>query len=134
VKKVSSVVWLLFIPPFLFLFVNYVTSGNFSGHWSWNEFLWLFAASVTGLVYSTMLRILGQIRLTDSHDIKIHNEQIRLLSGTTNAIALGIIGFLLLDAIKDQKLGLTVFAVLFMTGIYIHYIAHKILSFMLSDK
>lgn len=81
-----------------------------------------------------MLRFLGQIKLKDTHDIKIHNEQIRLLSGTTNAIALGIIGFLLLDAIKDQKLDLSVFAVLFVTGVYIHHTAQKILSFMLSDK
>ena len=133
-KKVSSVVWLLFIPPFLFLAVNYTTLGDFGGHWSWKKMLWIFAGSVTGLVYSSMLRILGQIKVTDTLEIKIHNDQIRLLSNTTNTIALGVMGFLLLDALKDQKLDINIFAGLFIMGVYVHYIAQKILSFMLSDK
>lgn len=129
------VLLLLFIPAFL-VFASIVDDylprewlgGNpQSGAWG-------LAGAVAGSVYLTMMRKIKSLRFTDPLEIKIYNEQIKLLAATTNAIAIGLLAVALIEPLKGNLDVSLMTAIWIVLAVIAHSFAQKLLSFMQNDR
>ncbi len=118
---INKIIWLFYLPPIAIILVNVAGDRNLFEHGGTIEaFGQSFIAAFTAGIYSFALKILQNVHLSDSAKIKTHNEQLKLLSNTTNAIALGVFAFALIDTIRDHRLSVFNSAVcLFLVSLFI---------------
>ena len=67
-------------------------------------------------------------------EVAVHNERVKLFSGFTNAIGLGLIGFAVLRPLTESGTDMTGLTVLWgMAGLFLHAISHYILSMLRTE-
>ncbi|MBZ0260033.1 MAG: hypothetical protein K8F90_05490 [Hyphomicrobiales bacterium] len=92
--------------------------------------IWGLAAVVTLVVYRTIIQKMQNAHLSNSLAIRVHNEQVKLLAVTTNAVAIGLLVLALIEPIKGNlQVSLTT-AFWLVMAVLVHSVAQKILSFI----
>jgi hypothetical protein len=129
------VLLLLFVPAFLVfapIADDYLPREWFGGNPQSGA--WGLAGAVTGSVYLIMMRKIKSLRFTEPLEIKVYNEQIKLLAATTNAIAIGLLAVALIEPIKGNLEIYPMTAIWLVLAVIAHSFAQKLLSFMQNDR
>lgn len=96
--------------------------------------IWGLAAAVTLGVYRTIMQKMQSAHFGSLLAIKIHNEQVKLLATTTNAVAIGLLVIALIEPIKGNLHVSLTTAFWLVMAILVHSFAQKILSFIQDEK
>jgi len=87
--------------------------------------IWGLAAVVTLVVYRTIIQKMQNAHLSNSLAIRVHNEQVKLLAVTTNAVAIGLLVLALIEPIKGNlQVSLTT-AFWLVMAVLVHSVAQK---------
>lgn len=125
----------LFIPAFLVfasIADDYLPSNWLGGNPQ--SAVWGLTGAIAGIVYLAILRKIEGLRFTDSLEIKIHNEQVKLLATTANAVAIGLLAVALIQPLTGKLEISLMTAVWLALAIVTHSFAQKLLSFMQNDR
>lgn len=104
VMPMNRVVLLLLIIPVFLVFASIVDNYLPRELLGTNpqDGIWGLAAVVTLGVYRTIMQKMQNAHLSSLLAIRVHNEQVKLLAATTNAVAIGLLVLALIEPIKGN--------------------------------
>lgn len=136
VMPMNRVVLLLLIIPVFLVFASIVDDylpRKLLGA-NLQDGIWGLAAVVTLGVYRTIMQKMQNAHLSSLLTIRVHNEQVKLLAATTNAVAIGLLVLALIEPIKGNLHVSLTTAFWLVMAILVHSAAQKILSFIQDEK
>ena len=96
--------------------------------------IWGLAGAITLGVYRTIMQKIQRAHFGSSLAIKNHNEQVKLLATTTNAMAIGLLVLALIEPLKGNLRVSLATAFWLVMAIIVHSFAQKLLSFIQDEK
>ena len=94
---------------------------------TWRNGLWGIAGSVTGLIWIRIPGFLREAKIL-AKEIRIFNDQVRLMANSLNAIALGIVAFTFVQPLVAGLKFEPKHGILLIFGVFLHIQSYRVLE------